>query len=387
VGRAVARLHDAGVEHRDLHAGNVIVADPSVAILDLQHAVHRRDEAARLRDLGQLDYSLWGEASAPDRLRLQRAALGLDRHRSASDRERLRAVGRAALARADAHARSRTRRSLREGRLYARARVRGLAGLRLRVLEAGDLEAALAAHAGARSRGGPALLKSDPRSSVSRVRAGDRAAVVKEYPWRGLGRALADFVRGSPARRGWRAGHGLLARGIGAAQPLAYLERRALGLPVRSFLVLEDAEPAPDALAAVHAKPADVLDALVRLLVALHRRGVDHGDLKATHVFLRDGPRGLEPLLVDLEGVRFPRRLPEARRLRALVELNASLPDVFPAQLRCAAFARYARAHPFAEGSERALRAVLAESLARRHRFQGKGCALAAVADGPRAAP
>lgn len=369
VGRAVARLHAAGLEHRDLHAGNVLVGSGGAAILDLQHARQRRGAAARARDLGQLDYSLWRRASATDRLRLACAAL--DRHRTASDRERLRAVGRAARARAESHARSRTRRALRAGRLHARARVGDLAGLRLRELDARDLEAALAAHRDAR---GAALLEADGRSRVSAVRAGERAAIVKEYPPRGFARALADAVRGSPARRGWRAGHGLLARGIGAARPLAYLERRAWGVPVRSFFVMEDVRPAPDALTAVHEKPADALDALVRLVVALHRRGVDHGDLKATNVFLRDGPRGLDPLLVDLEGVRFRRALDEPRRVQALAELNASLPDVFPVELRRAAFGRYARAHPFAEGSARALRRVVEASLARRHRFRGDGC-------------
>jgi tRNA A-37 threonylcarbamoyl transferase component Bud32 len=371
VGRAVARLHAAGLEHRDLHAGNVLVGDHGATLLDLQHARRRRGAAARARDLGQLDYSLWGRASATDRLRLARAALDPGRHAAASDRERLRAVAGAARARADAHARSRTRRALRAGRVHAAARVGGLAGLRARELDARDLEAALAAHRDAR---GAALLDADARSRVSAVRAGERAVIVKEYPPRGLARALADAVRGSPARRGWRAGHGLAARGIGAARPLAYLERRVAGVPVRSLFVMEDLRPARDALAAVHEKPADALDALLRLLVALHRRGVDHGDLKATNVFLRDGPHGLEPVLVDLEGVRFRRALGEARRVQALAELNASLPDVFPVELRRAAFARYARAHPFAEGSARALRRVVEASLARNHRFRGKGC-------------
>jgi hypothetical protein len=75
--------------------------------------------------------------------------------------------------------------------------------------------------------------------------------------------------------------------------------------------------------------------------------------------------------------VRFRRGLAEARRVQALAELNASLPDVFPAGLRCAAFARYARAHPFAEGSDGALHRVVEASLARRHRFRGEGCAIA----------
>ncbi|RIK96919.1 MAG: hypothetical protein DCC71_22060, partial [Proteobacteria bacterium] len=173
-------------------------------------------------------------------------------------------------------------------------------------------------------------------------------------------------------------GHGLLARRIGAARPLAALERRAFGVPVASWLVLEDLRPAPDAVSVLAGGAADadaVCDALARLAIALHRAGVDHGDLKGTHVFLvrRDG--ALAPALIDLEGVRFVRRPSEARRIRALAQLNASLPDALPDALRCRAFARYAAALPFARGRAAALREVVAASLARRHRWSGAGCA------------
>jgi tRNA A-37 threonylcarbamoyl transferase component Bud32 len=374
LGRAVAEVHAAGFAHGDLHAGNVLVADGRAVLLDLQHARRLRGPADRLRDLGRLDYSLWRLVNAPARLRVRRAALALLDPRDPAAREELRAVGRTAQRRADAHARSRTRRSLRSRRLVAAVRGAGFAGWRLRELAEADLEAALAAHRGALARGGASRLKADARSRVSAVAAGARRVVVKEFGPRGLCRALADRVRGSPARRAWLGGHGLRARGLGAPLPLACLERRRLGLPLASLVVLEDLRPAPDALAALERAPEPTVAALTRLLVALHRRGVDHGDLKATHVFLTDRGRAA---LVDLEGVRFPRRLREARRRRALAELNASLPDAFPAEWRCRAFRRYARELPFGVGNEAALREVVRESLARRHRFRGEGCRLA----------
>jgi len=83
---------------------------------------------------------------------------------------------------------------------------------------------------------------------------------------------------------------------------------------------------------------------------------------------------GLVPRLIDLEGVRFPVRLRAARRLHALAELNASLPDAYPAQLRRRAFRRYAAALPFRGGWRPALARVVRESLARQHRWTGAGC-------------
>jgi len=200
---------------------------------------------------------------------------------------------------------------------------------------------------------------------------------VKETPFRGIARALADVARGSAGFRAWRAGHGLLARRIGAALPYAFGERRVLGLPIASWVVLEDVRPATPASFALEQAAAgagEVLDALAHFAIVLHRAGVDHGDLKGTHLLLRRAATGLDVRVIDLEGVRFPRRLREARRLHALVELNASLPDTYPALLRCRAFRRYAAALPFRDGWQPALVRVVRESLAREHRWTGAGC-------------
>jgi hypothetical protein len=129
-----------------------------------------------------------------------------------------------------------------------------------------------------------------------------------------------------------------------------------------------------------------VLDALARLASALHRRGVDHGDLKAGHVFVRPTLWGVEARVLDLDGVRFRgERLSDARRMQALAELNASLPDRFPASARRSAFLRYVAGLPFAGGRDAALANVVAESLVRRHRWSGAGCARAeAISQGVR---
>jgi tRNA A-37 threonylcarbamoyl transferase component Bud32 len=375
LGALVAQLHAVGWVHGDLHAGNLLVRSGAPIALDWQRARPTRAAAARAADLARLEHSLAPLVPLADRVRLRAAALGLARPFDPPARAALRAAGDAVDRRADDFARGRTRRLLRPGRAVVRARVDGRRGLRLRDLAPEALRALLAAHAEALAAGDSRVLKDDHRARVTGHVVDGRALVVKEAPWRGPGRALADAVRGSAARRAWRAGHGLALRRIGVALPHAWLEERRAGLPVRSWVVLEDVRPGvPAAFAVEQGLAADeVLDALARLLVALHRAGVDHGDLQGTHVYLRREPHGLAARLIDLEAVRFRRPLPDARRLQALVELNASLPAAFPDDARLHAWRRYSRALPWAGGEARARARVVRRSVARRHRWPGPG--------------
>ena len=245
-------------------------------------------------------------------------------------------------------------------------RVGSRRGLRIAEVGASEVAAALAANRGA-------VLEDDTRSRVRALRVGDRAVVVKEFPHRGMRRALADALRGSPARRAFRGGHGLLARGIGAPVPLAFVERRRWLLPMSSAVLLEDVRPALPAHRADGILDGAVLDALTDLVVQLHRSDVAHADLTADNLHLiRVGDR-IEARVLDLEDVRFPHRLRERRRIRALAALNASLPDRFEASARRDAFARYCAALPFSDTGA-ALRRVVEIGAARAHRWTARPC-------------
>ena len=367
IGRAVHALHARGFAHGDLHGENLLVGDDGPWIVDLQHARAGASREAQLQDLGDLDYSLWGRATRGDRLRLRRAALGGD-----ASREALHAVGDAALRRADAHGRSRTRHATRPGREMARVRAAGWRGLQRRAVPPGVLREAFDLHRAALADGGAGVLKDDGRSAITRVAVGEHRFVVKQVRARGFGRALADAFRGSAAFRGFRGGHGLRVRGIGAARPEAWIERRRLGLPVESILFLEDLGARVDAVALDDPK---LLEARVAaLLEALHLRRVVHGDLKGSHLlFSADGARAD---LIDLEGVRFERKLDDDARIAALAQLNASLPDRIDTATRERIFRRYCCALPFDRGADAAREAIVRRSLERRHRWTGGDCTL-----------
>jgi len=260
---------------------------------------------------------------------------------------------------------------------FAPLQLGGASGFRLRDIAPAALQCVLSDHTATCDGGDWIELKSDSRALVTAGPSALGPLVVKEYRARGIPHRLADRFRGSPARRAWRGGHGLTARGIGVATPIAYLERRRLGLPFVGVAVFLDTRPdkPADACPPGFARPEEVADALLNLSLRLHRSRAIHGDLKASHVMLRRDGEHLTPRLIDLEGVRFPRRLSDADRIRSLAELNASLPDEFPDAVRRHAFERYAAALPFARGSQAALRDVVSLSLARRHRWTGRSCA------------
>jgi len=397
MGEQVALLHSTRWVHRDLHTGNFVIDEQGrPALLDFQRARRPFTTIARTRDRGALDFSLAQAGfSIADRMRLRCATLGISGRPGPSERLALLRAGKASSKFAARHFKSRTKRCLRPGRLYARVDVEGQRGLRLRSVPGEAIAQALAIHRAVQTGDGELrtrgeILKRDHSSRVTATSVDGRSFVVKEVVKPGRGRLLADALRGSPARRAWRGGHGLLARGIRAATPLAFVEVRHWMVPVASTVVLEDLRPALPANELATAAPDQLAETLRRLAVALHRRGVVHGDFQAPHIYLSDpsvrseqSGRGdqLESALIDLEGVRFRKRLSDDQRIQSLAELNASLPDeLLSACERRRAFERYAQVLPFAKGeaaqSERlgALAEIARRSLARSHLWQGEGC-------------
>lgn len=373
LGELVAALHAQGIVHRDLHHGNVFMTEAGPLLLDLQLARPGRSRKGRLRDIGDLEASLEPDFTLAQRVRFRAAALALSRPYDETSRQALRQAGAASLERSRAHAASRCRRALRPGRRFARAEYAGASGLRRREIEPAALGQVLSAH----RDGLGETLQRDTRSWITAVAADDLRVVVKQSVPVGLLGALTDLFRGSPARRAWLAGFGLEAHGIGAARPLAFLERRRFGLPSDSLLVMADLRPGQPAPALAGTRAGEVVDVLTRLAGRLHARGILHRELTADRVWLSPDGDALEPRLAGLDHVRFRTRLSDAERRRGLALLNATLPDAAGATDRHRAFARYALLLPFSGGSQSARDDVVAASLAFGGRWSGAGCARA----------
>jgi tRNA A-37 threonylcarbamoyl transferase component Bud32 len=372
----IARAHQGGFEHFDLHVGNLLVqrepgARPRVLIVDL-HSLRTGqpvDDAAVVRNIAQLNQWFRRHASLTERVRflnryLQwRIELAAEMPHARPLGFDLRSMVAALNPAAEKHARTlwskRDRRTQRDGKYFATVRLprgwRGHAFLEAKHavegapsttcrFAAADWHRWLAALVSDESLNRPAgLIKRSHSAHVSRVTLpealGNIDVIVKRSLPRTAWRQLRNAFRASRDFRSWQRGYALLNRDLPTARPLSVLERRFLGLRLDSLVVTEvirdsvDLETlvARDLPAMPPCKQRQTKDALIRQLVRLikqlHERGFAHRDFKAPNVLiagLDDGPDAIRPWLIDLDGLRLRRQVSDRDRLRVLMRLSVS---------------------------------------------------------------
>ncbi len=166
--------------------------------------------------------------------------------------------------------------------------------------------------------------------------SGPLRVCVKEYfgePLAGrLKHALLRALRRWPARQSFAAAHGLVTRGIGAPQPLAAVvplnplsARSSYFISAGLVGSLGADVYARDKLATPEGRRA-FAGALGEFFRQIHRANVWHRDLKATNVRVTEaGEREWQFHVVDLDRVKFVRRLSEERRLKNLGQIAAGM--------------------------------------------------------------
>ncbi|HEY1859113.1 MAG TPA: lipopolysaccharide kinase InaA family protein [Gemmataceae bacterium] len=369
LGGLIARMHDAGIRHNDLHAGNVLIrlcADdqPSLYLIDL-HAVHvgaPLDWNASRDNLVMLNRWFVMRSHRTDRLRFwqaycrSRAANGIVRSfHPVTPSPRHRVIFPAWAK--DLECRTgasnlvfwlgRDRRCLARNRYYRRIRTGTVRGFAVADLDRAALRKLVTNPNEPFCRPGVTILKDGRSSTVVEFDLPDgdklRRVIYKRFrvasvadPWKAL-------LRRSPALRSWVNGQGLRERCLPTPRPLAVFHRRSGGLAHEGYLVTEKI---PDAnnLAAYVASLSSQADAerrslvrqrieqLARLAVVMHDRGVCHGDLKAANVLVSSSPCRVPSLkedfgpfcLIDLAGTTLGCTVEAPRRERDLTRLHAS---------------------------------------------------------------
>jgi hypothetical protein len=112
-----------------------------------------------------------------------------------------------------------------------------------------------------------------------------------------------DLFRGSAARRAWAIAHALEASDLACATPVAFLEWRRFGVPVRSALVVaaRGHEPA--------CETAHRAQLIADLRARLREAGFAARELDAHGLALTERDGRIEPCVRALEALAFPTRL------------------------------------------------------------------------------
>jgi tRNA A-37 threonylcarbamoyl transferase component Bud32 len=348
----VATLHNAGVEHPDLHERNILVreARPGVDelyLLDLHEATlgRRVRPSAAVRDLRRLGRYFSIRTSRTERLRFFLRYARLRGFAPGDVPQLARAVERATLeSRADFW-RRRDSRPLSKASGVRRRTRRGTEAFS--AVDANEAfwaaclerpEAVLCAAIRARIKQGrrTAVLETDVPELT-----GAGSVVVKQYRYSWAREAVARLARDDPGTRAWRGALALALRDVPAPRPLLLVRRKRWGVVAASDLVLERI---PDAVAISRYLPSAVrgvdaaqrrrivrgaVEAAASLVRRLHERGASHHDLKGTNVLAvgTEDPARPSLWLVDLDSVRTWRRVPERERVQNLGRLQAEFAD------------------------------------------------------------
>lgn len=369
----IARAHQAGFEHLDMHAANILIQPLAprryrAVLIDLHSARLSTplSGAAVVRNLAQLNQWFAKHSSLGDRLRFMRAYLRWRNefehvfpHARQLDHS-FEALSAALMHGARRHAdrlwAQRDRRIGRNGRYFARLRLgngwRGVACVTSKRAVAESRASGLLltrewwnkqlANPEALLGADAARLKNSHSAQVARCTLdhpdGPLDVIVKRPIARNFWRSLRSILGLSRAMRGFRIGHALLHRDLGAARPLAALERRS-GLFRRDCLLLtETVGDASDLPAHLKTESAafsprawlrhkcELTNLLVRHLRRLHERGFVHRDCKAENILVRRDPLTL--LWIDMDGLRRAPQRSRAAELRALTRLHVSLLSV-----------------------------------------------------------
>jgi len=148
------------------------------------------------------------------------------------------------------------------------------------------------------------MLKAGRSTTVVKFKMDDRFFVLKRYNIKDSAHWLRRCLRSTRAATGWRLAQRLRLMGVATAKPIAFVEKRFLGLRSKSYLLMEYVQGehagefftnhADDQVASEF-----VAQQMMALFESLARLRITHGDLKMTNILVHK----LKPVLIDLDGM------------------------------------------------------------------------------------
>lgn len=194
-------------------------------------------------------------------------------------------------------------------------------------LRRGSADAALAAVEALLAAPATRLLKAGSRATVAVVTTPTGPLVLKRFRDDVPLRLLVTLALGSSAERVWQAALLMRAAGFAVPEQVATLERRRLGVAVRSCSVARWVDGPPlDELwrARQGAARRSLTIGFADYLRGLHAAGLYPQDLRAANVLVA-GENPPRFVLVDLDRVRHYRRLSWRRRRKNVVQVHRSV--------------------------------------------------------------
>jgi len=338
--RLIREVHEAGLFHQDLHAGNILVgnAKKQLYVIDLHRSrfVRSLSKGRRLWNLAQFFYSLKGWLSPEDKEAfLQQYDKEKDtfQHGFTEGLQKIDSLEERIYRR---HMKSRTKRCLKNSGGFYVVKKDGWRIWARREWKTEALLGAIKKHGEIVAGGKDGLIKDDRRTAITLFDFMQRRVCVKEYRYKGGLLRFKEIFRRSKARMGWLMGNGLVVRGVTGITPQALLERRRRGLRREAFLIMETPSGYVELDRYVirsfedsrhgRLKTRAFLKALAGFMANLYTLRISHRDLKTCNIMVHEGRDTWDFGLVDMDDVQLDKEIRHKRLLKTLVQLNTSTP-------------------------------------------------------------
>lgn len=153
---------------------------------------------------------------------------------------------------------------------------------------------------------GAQMLKAGRSATVIKVTFDQRDFVIKRYNLKNVWHRLRRCLRATRALTSWRLAQKLCLFGIDTAKPVAFLEKRFLGLRGQAYYVTEyvSGENVGDFFLR-HTDDEEKLTLMIKnvahLLKNMTKLKLTHGDLKTSNILIDKNDK---PVLIDLDGAK-----------------------------------------------------------------------------------
>jgi Lipopolysaccharide kinase (Kdo/WaaP) family. len=141
-------------------------------------------------------------------------------------------------------------------------------------------------------------------------------------------RIMYSFFRKSKAERSWRNAHKLIKLGIGTPYPVAYIEIKKYGFLLDSYYICKNCSWQSVQSVFLN-KPCEsslfIVDACLKFIVDLHKKGVLHFDLNPANILYNEH-EGFN--LIDLNRMSFKKSYRVNKAIRNLTRMTEN-PDMY----------------------------------------------------------
>lgn len=348
--RMVAHVHRQGIDHRDFHAGNILIERKNGEIyfrlLDLDRArvYHKLPLKKRIRELALFNMFFTLFISRSDRLRFFKEYYRYDPlpWNGYEDPARLIEAKSRKMCNHLYHRRDKA--CLRENKTFRRFSSPPFSGVFRKELVRGRMVDILSNPEKFISEIKTESVKKSSEKTLRKfpveIQGRNIEVILKSYEAKNWGGKIKDLFRTCRAMKCWYAANALHQRKIPTAMPLAYVVKKKWGGILKSYyfyefvdnasvlaLYLEDQFCSPLTPEKRRAKRR-LLNQFARFVGNLHDLSIYHGDLKASNILVQEKKPGEYAFyLIDLDYVKVCCSVNRYQRYRNLMQLNKSFLD------------------------------------------------------------